>query len=54
MRNEVNHLHTTLDVSNSVKTQYKHERIDFTPFLIGFVLGFICLYLIFKYGNENY
>jgi len=54
MKNEVNHLHTTLNVSNSVKTQYKHEQIDFTPFLLGFAVGFICLYLIIKHGRENF
>jgi len=54
MKNEVNHLHTTLNASNSVKTQLKHEPINFTPFLLGFAVGFICLYLIIKHGRENF
>jgi hypothetical protein len=54
MRNEVDYLYTTLNASNSVKTQLKHEPINFTPFLLGFVVGFICLYLIIKHGREDF
>jgi hypothetical protein len=54
MKNEVKHLHNTLNVSNNVKTQLKHEPIDFTPFLLGFAVGFISLYLIIKHGRENF
>jgi hypothetical protein len=54
MKNEVYYLHTTLNASNSVKTQLKHEQINFTPFLLGFVIGFISLYLIYKHGRENF
>jgi hypothetical protein len=54
MKNEVYYLHTTLNASNSVKTQLKHEQINFTPFLLGFVVGFISLYLIYKHGREYF
>jgi hypothetical protein len=54
MKNDIYYLHTTLNASNSVKTQLKHEQINFTPFLLGFVIGFISLYLIYKHGRENF
>jgi hypothetical protein len=54
MKSETEYLYTTLNASNSVKTQLKHEPINFTPFLLGFAIGFISLYLIYKHGRENF
>jgi hypothetical protein len=53
MKNEVEYVYTTLDSSNQIKIQPKHEKKTFVPFLLGFVVGMFCFYLIMKYGREN-